>query len=74
MSGVLRDLAWQLASLVAVFGGTLGMLALGYVINESVHEYRAAGRELRACERLQKQQALGRHERITGEQIAERRR
>lgn len=74
VTGILLDLAYQLASLAAVTCGTLAVLLVAHLGREAWLETRALLRERRACDRIDQQRALGLRERITGDVIAERRR
>ena len=74
MSGVLRDLGYQVLSLAAVLGGTLGVLLVVHGVLVAGRELRAWWRERRAVRRVSRQAALGRDDKLTGCAIEWRRR
>jgi len=65
MTAILRDLALQVLSLAAVFGGTLAALLVVHGVLVGGRTVRAWWRERGACERIGRDQVRGCVQRLT---------
>ena len=72
MSGILLDLFAQAAILAAFASLVLVALIVVEGLRQAWCVWRAEVAERRACERMDRQRALGLRERLTGTEIAER--
>jgi len=73
LTSILCDLALQVLSLLAVFGGTLAALLVVHGVLVGGRTVRAWWRERRAVRRVSRQAALGRDDKLSGCAIAGRR-